>query len=134
MSWLTKELTLDILSITIGAMVNIHDAIEATTKKPETSPHEIGEGDPAQKPEDHPTPEPPTPATAADDEPAVTFPQIQTALRTIAQAEGTDWIQKELFPALDISNLTQLTADNYPAAWERITDHQSAAQATKAAS
>ena len=131
-NWLTKELTLDLLSITISALVNIHDAIEATTKQPETPKPEIGEGGPGQEPEAA-TAEDPTPAPAAtpapadnpqEAEPAVTLPQIQTTLRTIAQAEGVDWIQNELFASFHITNITELPAGHYPLAWELITTHQ----------
>lgn len=133
-NWLTKELTLDLLSITIGALVNIHDAIEAKTT-PQTTKPEIGEGGPVQEPEaekaeapapaDAPAPAA-TPAPAdnpQEAEPAVTLPQIQTALRTIAQAEGVDWIQNNLFTTLGITNITTLDTDQYAKAWELITSH-----------
>lgn len=129
-NWLTKELTLDLLSITIGALVNIHDAIEAKTT-PQTTKPEIGGGGPVQEPEAA-TAEDPTPAPAAtpapadnpqEAEPAVTLPQIQTALRTIAQAEGVDWIQNTLFTTLGITNITTLDPSQYAKAWELITSH-----------
>lgn len=119
MSWLTKDLTLDILSITIHGLVKIHDAINDTQPTP-PKPHSQNDW-PATTTVDQP------PATQADNQPAQqdipSLPQIQEKLRTIAQTEGTDWIQNTLFPALGITNLTSLDQSDYPRAWEMITTH-----------
>ena len=122
-NWLTKELTLDLLSITIGALVKIHDTIDDATKN---APAQAG-AEKAETPA--PTPAADTETTdnadsTEDAEPAPTLPQIQTALRTIAQAEGIDWIQNELFASFQITNITDLPTDHYPLAWELITTHQ----------
>ena len=59
------------------------------------------------------------------------MPQIQTALRTIAQTEGTDWILGTLFPQLGIRQniVEELPATGYAQAWELITAHHPQAAA-----
>ena len=124
MSWLTKELTLDILAIAIGALVDIHDTIDPTRKTPNTATPQLVEA-PTQPAE----PQPAEPQPAAAEEPThtpapqPTLPEIQNALRTIAQTEGTHWIQNELFTGLGITNITHLPDDKTALAWEQITTH-----------
>lgn len=111
MSWMTKDLTLKLIHVAIVALVNAYDHIEKADAEP-TTPK------PAEEPKQPKKQPQPT------EEPTVTLPDIQTALRTIAQTEGTDWIQKELFPALQITNITTLEQQHYPLAWELITNHK----------
>ena len=109
MTWMTKDLTVKLLEIAITGLVNAHDTIKNET--PNTQPQAAPE--PAPQAEDTPDPAP-TP----------TMPEIQTALRTIAKAEGTDWIQNELFAGFGITNITHLPDDKLALAWEIITTHQ----------
>ncbi|WJY73255.1 hypothetical protein [Corynebacterium auriscanis] len=119
MSWMTKDLTLKLLEIAITGLVEAHDTIKATQPQPE-KPAPAQPPAPAQAPTD-PTRTPPE----EDDipEPTPTMPDIQTALRTIAQAEGVDWIQNTLFPTLNITNITTLPTNNIPQAWDLIQTH-----------
>lgn len=111
MTWMTKDLTVKLLEIAITGLVNAHDTIknENPTPQPQAA-----------------TPEPATPQAEdiPDPTPAPTMPEIQNALRTIAQAEGTDWIQNELFAGFGITNITHLPDDKLALAWEIITTHQ----------
>ena len=131
MNWLTKELTLNLLAISIEGLVKIHDAIDHATQaeRPNAPQDEVSapaaEAPPAKEsetgvtapPEPEAEPEPTPPANTP------TMPEIQNALRTIAQAEGVDWIQNELFKGFDITNITHLPGDKLPLAWELINDH-----------
>ena len=111
MTWMTKDLTVKLLEIAITGLVNAHDTIknENPTPQPQAATPEPA----APQAEDIPNPAP-TP----------TMPEIQTALRTIAKAEGTDWIQNELFAGFGITNITHLPDDKLALAWELITTHQ----------
>ena len=131
MNWLTKELTLNLLAITIEGLVKIHDAIDdATQEEQPDTPQEkpdapaveappAKEGEMAETPPSEPEAEPePTPPANTP-----TMPEIQNALRTIAQAEGNEWILNELFKGFGITNITHLPGDKLPLAWELINDH-----------
>lgn len=111
MTWMTKDLTVKLLEIAITGLVNAHDTIKNET--PNTQPQAA-------------TPEPAAPQAEdiPDPAPAPTMPEIQNALRTIAKAEGTDWIQNELFAGFGITNITHLPDDKLALAWELITTHQ----------
>lgn len=111
MTWMTKDLTVKLLEIAITGLVNAHDTIK--NENPNTQPQAA-------------TPEPAAPQSEdiPDPAPAPTMPEIQNALRTIAKAEGTDWIQNELFAGFGITNITHLPDDKLALAWELITTHQ----------
>lgn len=115
MTWMTKDLTVKLLEIAITGLVNAHDTIKNDPTNPQTptTPQPQAAPEPAPQSEDIPNPAP-TP----------TMPEIQTALRTIAKAEGTDWIQNELFAGFGITNITHLPDDKLALAWEIITTHQ----------
>lgn len=109
MTWMTKDLTVKLLEIAITGLVNAHDAIKNENPTPQPQA---------------PTPEPaPQAEDIPDPAPAPTMPEIQTALRTIAQAEGTDWILNDLFKGLGITNITNLPQEKLPLAWQLITTH-----------
>lgn len=117
MTWMTKDLTVKLLEIAITGLVNAHDTIknETPNTQPQATPQPQAAPEPAPQPEDTPDPAP---------APAPTMPEIQNALRTIAKAEGTDWIQNELFAGFGITNITHLPDDKLALAWEIITTHQ----------
>ena len=112
---MTKDLTVKLLEIAITGLVNAHDTIknETPNTQPQATPQPQAAPEPAPQAEDTPDPAP-----------APTMPEIQTALRTIAQAEGTDWILNDLFKGLGITNITHLPDDKLALAWEIITTHQ----------
>jgi len=132
MNWLTKELTLNLLAITIEGFVKIHDAIDdATQVEPPDAPQEkldapAVEAPPAKEsetgetapPEPEAEPEPTPPANTP------TMPEIQNALREISKNEDTKWIQDTLFPHFNINHLSQLPEEKFADAWDMITRHQ----------
>lgn len=114
MTWMTKDLTVKLLEIAITGLVNAHDTIknETPNTQPQATPQPQAAPEPAPQAEDIPDPAP-----------APTMPEIQTALRNIAQAEGTDWILNDLFKGLGITNITNLPQEKLPLAWQLIATH-----------
>lgn len=132
MNWLTKELTLDLLAISIEGLVKIHDAIDHATQaeRPVTPQDEVSapaaEAPPATDNEtDETAPaEPKTSPEAPAEADAPTLPEIQNALREISKNEDTKWIQDTLFPHFNINHLSQLPEEKFADAWDMITRHQ----------
>lgn len=118
MTWMTKDLTLKLLEIAITGLVETHDTIKDHNPQPT---HQEFASKPETPQQEEQLPQPPV----EDDipEPTPTMPEIQTALRTIAQTEGVDWIQNELFAGLHITNITKLPQEHIPLAWELIQTH-----------
>ncbi|QRV71371.1 RecT-like ssDNA binding protein [Corynebacterium phage CL31] len=129
MSWISKSLTLDLLAITIDGLNKVFDRISAEPDAaPGVSPWPTDapaapapvEAPPAAAPQ--PTPAPSTPAAPQPEpdldpapEPAPDLlPEAQTALRTIAQTQGTDWIRETLFPHFGTTTLNDIPAEKLP--------------------
>lgn len=118
-TWLTKELTLDLLAITIDGLnkifnrINNDTAVDPATAHPADLPA-------AKTPITEATPEPvedtPDP-TQPDPEPEHN-PQLlaeaQDHLRRLAQTEGIDWIRDTLFPHFQVESLTDVPAGRLP--------------------
>lgn len=118
-SWLSKDLTLDIIAIGIHSLNKIHQRIaqgpeEGQSEKPPAA-EALPAAEPELKPAEETAPQKPqaepeeTPA-AADEEPdPAVRAEAQTALRTITQTEGNDgitWITGTLFPHFGVDSLT----------------------------
>ena len=138
MSWLTKNLTLDLLAITIDGLNKIFDRINTDDDSPvgpaaSAPATEVlaARKDPATThPADMPTEalaEPaaePAPTTAAEEVPEPAGPteedaselltQAQTLLRTIAQRNQVDWITGTLFPHFQTQSLTDIPPARLP--------------------
>lgn len=124
MSWISKDLTLDLIAIGIHSLNKIYERIKAEPDTagewPQTeaaTPEVTQAPDPApatqHEPQANPEPEPaPEPEPQVDVEALHT--QAQTILRTIAQTRGTDWITGTLFPHFGITSLTELPAEKLP--------------------
>ena len=134
MSWISKNLTLDLIAIAIGGMQSAFDRIKSepepgtewpATEVPAQTPAAV---EPA--PQSAPTPQPePTPA-AQEPEPEASAPQQAAAeapapqvsrideakahLRDISLNGGMDWITGTLFPAFGVTILTDVPADRLP--------------------
>lgn len=118
-TWLTKELTLDLLAITIDGLNKIFNRINNDTAVDPATAH------PADLPaaktpitEDTPEPVEDTPEpTQPDPEPGHN-PQLLTEaqdhLRRLAQTEGIDWIRDTLFPHFQVESLTDVPAGRLP--------------------
>ena len=135
MSWISKNLTLDLIAIAIGGMQSAFDRIKSepesdwpAAEQPEVPAQAPAAVEPA--PQSAPAPQPePTPA-AQEPEPEASAPQQEAAeapapqvnrideakahLRDISLNGGMDWITGTLFPAFGVTSLTDVPADRLP--------------------
>lgn len=125
MSWISKNLTLDLIAIAIGGMQSAFDRIKSEPESdwpaaeqpevPAQAPAAVApapQSAPAQQPE-------PTPAVQ-EPEPEAPAPQVnrideaKAHLRDISLNGGMDWITGTLFPAFGVTSLTDVPADRLP--------------------
>lgn len=119
-SWLSKDLTLDLLAIGIHSLNKIHQRIAQGPGEGQSETPPAAEALPAAEPElkpaaEEPAPQEPEPEktpAAADEgpDPAVRA-EAQTVLRTITQTEGNGgitWITGTLFPHFGVTSLTDV--------------------------
>lgn len=122
MTWISKNLTLDLLAIGIHAMQKTFDRIkqEPDTRSPwpreETTaaePHPVEEAPaPKEEPAGTAAPEPkPEPQEAETPD---LLPEAQNTLRAISMDEGPGWITGTLFPHFNVQSLTDVPADKLP--------------------
>ena len=135
MSWISKNLTLDLIAIAIGGMQSAFDRIKSepepgtewpAAEVPAQAPAAV---DPAPAPVEQSQPEP-APA-AQEPEPEASAPQQAAAaeapapqvnrideakahLRDISLNGGMDWITGTLFPAFEVTSLTDVPTDRLP--------------------
>lgn len=126
MSWITKQLTLDLLAITIDGLNKVFDRInqEPDNTAPGAPATESVSPWPVDDPAQPVTPTQPTPEPVKNTpEPTHETPTLdpdklrteaQTLLRTISQAGGTEWITGTLFPHFNVQTLTNVPADKLP--------------------
>ena len=135
-TWITKDLTLDLLAITIDGLNKIFNRIKDTpdgwpaeeakqVEAPAPTPVAAVVDDTPEWVNDDPAPAaqaaPAAPAPAAEPAPAAAplnrdelIPTAQTALRAIAQKEGPDWITTSLFPHFKTESLLDVPTDQLP--------------------
>ena len=128
MSWISKNLTLDLIAIAIGGMQSAFDRIKSepepgaewpATEVPAQAPAAV---EPAPQPEpapaaQEPEPEASAPQQAAAEAPAPQVNRIDEAkahLRDISLTGGMDWITGTLFPAFGVTSLTDVPTDRLP--------------------
>ena len=131
MSWISKNLTLDLIAIAIGGMQSAFDRIKsepesdwpaveqpeapaAVEPAPQSAPAPQPEPTPAAQ---EPEPESPAPHQAAAEAPAPQVNRIDEAkahLRDISLNGGMDWITGTLFPAFEVTSLTDVPTDRLP--------------------
>ena len=135
MSWISKNLALDLIAIAIGGMQSAFDRIKSepesdwpAAEQPEVPAQAPAAVEPA--PQSAPAPQPePTPA-AQEPQPEASAPQQAAAeapapqvnrideakahLRDISLNGGMDWITGTLFPAFGVTSLTDVPADRLP--------------------
>ena len=135
MSWISKNLTLDLIAIAIGGMQSAFDRIKSEPESdwpaaeqpevPAQTPAAVEpapQSAPAPQPEptpaaQEPEPETPAPQQAAAEAPAPQVNRIDEAkahLRDISLNGGMDWITATLFPAFGVTSLTDVPADRLP--------------------
>ena len=133
MSWISKNLTLDLIAIAIGGMQSAFDRIKSepepgtewpAAEVPAPAPAAV-EPAPQSAPAPQPEPTPaaqdhqaaPEPQQAAAEAPAPQVNRIDEAkahLRDISLNGGMDWITGTLFPAFGVTSLTDVPADRLP--------------------
>ena len=135
MSWISKNLTLDLIAIAIGGMQSAFDRIKSEPESdwpaaeqpevPAQTPAAVEpapQSAPAPQPEptpaaQEPEPETPAPQQAAAEAPAPQVNRIDEAkahLRDISLNGGMDWITGTIFPAFGVTSLTDVPADRLP--------------------
>lgn len=122
MTWISKNLTLDLLAIGIHAMQKTFDRIkqEPDTKSPwpqqeapAAAAHPVEEeSEPKEEPAATAAPEP-KPEPQEEETPDL-LPEAQNTLRAISMNEGPGWITGTLFPHFNVQSLTDVPADKLP--------------------
>ena len=114
MTWMTKNLTLDLLAI---GQDFLRRCAEAINNQPQQETSETVETSDNRHPADT-VPETPKPEPAPEPQPQEATPthedlhsEAQTLLRTIVQAEGTDWVTGTLFPKYGVQSLNDVPAN-----------------------
>ncbi|TVS29818.1 hypothetical protein [Corynebacterium sanguinis] len=122
MTWLTKDLTLDLLAIGIHALIKASERIaqEPDTAQSDWPPVEKPAPDvttaPAlAEPEETETPE-------ADDHDYLA--EAKTLLQTLSRTGHREWIKDTLLPQFNVTKLTDVPADQLPALIEAAKAHQ----------
>ncbi|MBD0853074.1 hypothetical protein CU043_02360 [Corynebacterium striatum] len=117
MTWMTKELTLDLLAIGQDFLRRCAEAINNQPQQEISEISEISETSDNRHPADTvPETTQPEPAPTTQPEAAATtnedlHSEAQTLLRTIVQAEGTDWVTGTLFPKYGVQSLNDVPAN-----------------------
>ena len=129
-TWITRDLALDLLAITIDWLNKTFDRINQDSPPPTVTAMQPPVPDPATT---HPAdlPAARTPITEATPEPVEDTPEptqpdpepehnpqllaeAQDHLRRLAQTEGIDWIRDTLFPHFQVESLTDVPAGRLP--------------------
>ena len=122
MTWISKNLTLDLLAIGIHAMQKTFDRIKEEPdaqspwpqqETPAAAPHPVEEA-PAPKEEPAATAAPEPKPEPQEEETPDLLPEAQNTLRAISRDEGPGWITGTLFPHFNVQSLTDVPADKLP--------------------
>ena len=122
MTWISKNLTLDLLAIGIHAMQKTFDRIKEEPdaqspwphqEAPAAAPHPVEEA-PASKEEPAAAPAPESKPEKQEGETPDLLPEAQNTLRAISMDEGPSWITGTLFPHFNVQSLTDVPADKLP--------------------
>lgn len=131
MTWMNKDLTLDLLAIGIDTLQRTYDRIkqEPDSVSPwpqmestQVAPNTVEEHEPSPQPQ----PETSETSTEPEDQPTDRLPEAQTILRHISLAEGPSWITGELFPHFGVKTLTDVPGDKLPELIDMATKHKEA--------
>lgn len=132
MTWITKNLTLDLLAIGIHAMQKTFDRIkeepDAQSPWPQqtentAAPHPAEEKSTSKNepaPEAKPEPKPEVQEGKTPD----LLPEAQNILRAISMDEGPSWITSTLFPHFNVQSLTDVDEDKLPELITMAQQHQ----------
>lgn len=116
MTWMTKNLTLDLLAIGQDFLRRCAEAINnqpqqetSDNRHPADTVPETPQPEPAPEPQPEPAPEPQLQEANPTHEDL--HSEAQTLLRTIVQAEGADWVTGTLFPKYGVQSLNDVPAN-----------------------
>lgn len=132
MTWITKNLTLDLLAIGIHAMQKTFDRIkeepDAQSPWPQqtentAAPHPVEET-PTSKNEPAPEAKPEPKPEAQEEKSPDLLPKAQNILRAISMDEGPRWITSTLFPHFNVQSLTDVDEDKLPELITMAQQHQ----------
>lgn len=140
MSWMTKDLALDLLAILSGAAQSAYERVKAAPGEGEWPKQEAQPqrevAPPQETPAPQPQPEAPAPAAPQQTEPqpqtgapAAPAPdelinQAKTACQRIVAQDGSPaWITGTLFPEFGVQSLTDVPAEKLPALLEKANAH-----------
>lgn len=133
MTWISKNLTLDLLAIGIDAMQKTFDRIkeEPDTQSPwpketpATASQAVQESPAAPKTEPAAAPAPaPAPKPQEEETTPDLLPEAQNLLRSISMNEGPTWITSTLFPHFHVQSLTDVPANKLPELITMAQQHQ----------
>ena len=131
MSWISKNLTLDLLAIAIDGLNKSFDRIKSEPESdwppaevPTAAQPAVEPPAPVEQPQPEPTPEPQPAAQESAPEPAAApatevnhHAEAQGHLRDInlnLGSAGIEWITGTLFPSFGVQNLNDVPADRLP--------------------
>lgn len=124
MSWITKNLTLDLLAIAIDGLNKVFNrinqegeasAVDPATAHPADLPAEVEPAAPADPADPAPAPvEEPAAAPAPEVDHESLLTEAQNLCRTIAQKGGVEWITGTLLPHFNTQSLTDVPAERLP--------------------
>ena len=132
MSWMTKDLALDLLAILTGAAQSAYERVKAAPGEGEWPQPETPQPQPQQEvapaPQQPDTPEqPPAPAPApapAGPTPEELLNQAKTVCQRIVKQDGNpSWIMNTLFPEFGVQSLIHVTAEQLPTLLEKANAH-----------
>ena len=131
MTWMNRNLTLDLLAIGIDTLQRTYDRIK---KEPDSvspwpqvestqdAPGTVEENQaPAPQQQVETQPEAPQEPEGQDTN---LLPDAQTILRHISLAEGPEWITGVLFPHFGVKTLTDVPKDKLPELISMATEHK----------
>lgn len=126
MSWMSKDLALDLLAIIIGATQNAYDTIKnapdggwtPAVEQPTTEPAKQQPAAAQQQQEEAPkqdTPPAPQPQTNTSVPDADTrLVEAKTLLQGIVASGGREWVTGTLLPQFGVQKLSDVPADKLP--------------------
>ena len=132
MTWMNKDLTLDLLAIGIDTLQRTYDRIkqepDSVSPWPQVEslqaapgPVEQQSAEPAAQPETSETSETSTAPEAQDTD---LLHEAQTVLRQISLEQGPAWITGELFPHFGVKTLTDVPKDKLPVLIDMAAKHK----------
>lgn len=127
MSWMTKDLALDLLAILSGAAQSAYERVKAAPGEgewPQPEPQKIVAPQ-SETPAPQPEAQTPAPAPApAGPTPEELLNQAKTACQRIVAQDGNPaWITGTLFPEFGVQSLTDVPAEKLPALLEKAHAH-----------